>query len=194
MLAVPPRFEARARPITTARLLLTPLDGTDTRDFADAVDASRSHLEPWLPWVPFTVDADSAARYTEASAADWDASRACRFAVRERSTRRLVGIAGLEAIVHLHAATELGYWLARDVTGRGLMTEAARAVVEFAFQVVRAHRVRVAAATTNHASLAVIRRLGFHFEGVAREAERCQGRWLDHAIFSLLATDARPRL
>ena len=51
--------------------------------------------------------------------------------------------------------------------------------------------MRVAAATDNHPSLAVIARLGFRFEGIAREAERCHGRWLDHAIFALLATDTR---
>jgi ribosomal-protein-serine acetyltransferase len=49
----------------------------------------------------------------------------------------------------------------------------------------------VAAATDNHPSLAVIRRLGFRFEGIAREAERCNGRWLDHAVFGMLASDAR---
>jgi ribosomal-protein-serine acetyltransferase len=54
------------------------------------------------------------------------------------------------------------------------------------------HRVRVAAATDNHASIAVIRRLGFHFEGIAREAERCHGRWLDHAVFALIDSDSRP--
>jgi len=41
------------------------------------------------------------------------------------------------------------------------------------------------------ASLGVIRRLGFHFEGIARQAERCNGRWLDHAVFALLGTDPR---
>ena len=40
---------------------------------------------------------------------------------------------------------------------------------------------------------AVIRRLGFRFEGIARQSERCHGRWLDHAIFALLVTDPRPR-
>ena len=59
------------------------------------------------------------------------------------------------------------------------------------FGTLNAHRIRVAAATDNHASLGVIRRLGFRFEGIAREAERCQGRWLDHALFALLATDGR---
>ena len=71
------------------------------------------------------------------------------------------------------------------------MTEAARAVVEWAFMTLGAHRVRVAAATDNHRSLGVIARLGFRFEGVARQAERCHGRWLDHAVFALLSTDPR---
>ena len=100
-------------------------------------------------------------------------------------------VVGLEAFAHLHESVELGYWLRVDTTGRGLMTEAGRAVLDWAFGPVNAHRVRVAAATDNHLSLAVIRRLGFRFEGIARQAERCNGRWLDHAVFALLVTDPR---
>ncbi|MCA9585578.1 MAG: GNAT family N-acetyltransferase [Myxococcales bacterium] len=191
MLAVPPRSEVRARPLTTQRLLLAPLDASDARDLWTAVEASRPELEPWLPWVPFNIDVDSSARYADASAADWDGARACRFSIRDRGTHRLLGVIGLEQFAHLHENVELGYWLRTDSTRRGLMTEAARACLDFAFGPVNAHRVRVAAATNNHASLAVIRRLGFRFEGIAREAERCHGRWLDHAIFALLAKDAR---
>jgi ribosomal-protein-serine acetyltransferase len=73
------------------------------------------------------------------------------------------------------------------------MTEAARTILAWAFGPLNVHRIRVAAATGNDASLGVIRRLGFQFEGVAREAERCQGRWLDHALFALLATDSIAR-
>jgi ribosomal-protein-serine acetyltransferase len=36
----------------------------------------------------------------------------------------------------------------------------------------------------------VIARLGFHFEGIARQAEFVDSRWLDHAVFSRLASDA----
>jgi ribosomal-protein-serine acetyltransferase len=192
VLAVPPRSELRARPLETTRLQLFPLDATDSRDLWTAVDASRAHLEPWLPWVPFNLDVDSSARYAEASAADWDSARACRFAIREKAGKRLLGVIGLEAFAHLHESVELGYWLRVDVTGKGLMTEAGRAVLDWAFGPVNAHRVRVAAATDNHASLAVIGRLGFRFEGIARQAERCHGRWLDHAVFALLVTDRRP--
>ncbi|HEY2518295.1 MAG TPA: GNAT family protein [Polyangiaceae bacterium] len=191
MLAVPPRQELRLRPLETSRLILTPIDTADARDLWAAVDASRAHLEPWLPWVPFNVDAEASFRYAEASAQDWDNARACRFCIRDKIGRRLVGVVGLEAFAHLHQSVELGYWLRIDACGKGFMTEAARATVDFALRGLHAHRVRVAAATDNHASLGVIRRLGFHFEGIARQAERCNGRWLDHAVFAALATDAR---
>ena len=192
MLSVPSRAEARARPLESPRLVLTPLESQDAREMWTAVEPSRAHLEPWLPWVPYTFDFDSTYRYTDSSGSDWDLGRACRFAIRERATRRFVGVVGLEAFSHMHENVELGYWLRVDTAGRGYMTEAANQVVTWAFSQLRAHRVRVAASTENHPSLAVIRRLGFRFEGISRQAERCHGRWLDHAVFSLLATDSRP--
>jgi ribosomal-protein-serine acetyltransferase len=192
MLMVPARTEIRSRPLESGRLVLAPLDANDAPELWRAVDASRSHLEPWLPWVPYNTDRDASLRYAEASALDWDHGRACRFSIREKSTRALCGVVGLEMFAHLHQSVELGYWLHRDMTGKGLMTEASRAVLSWAFSRLNVHRVKVAAATDNHASLAVIRRLGFRFEGLAREAERCHGRWLDHAVFALLVTDTRP--
>jgi ribosomal-protein-serine acetyltransferase len=191
MLVIPPRPEIRARPIETERLFLHPVDPSDGAELWFAVNGSRASLQRWLPWVVFHTDQQSSIRFAEACAADWDQGRAVRFTIRERATRTLIGIVGLEMCVHLHRSSELGYWLRKDATGRGLMTEAARATVDFAFKAMGAHRVRVAAATDNHASLNVIRRLGFRFEGFAREAEWCDGRWLDHAVFALLEQDSR---
>jgi ribosomal-protein-serine acetyltransferase len=69
------------------------------------------------------------------------------------------------------------------------MTEAASACVQFAFDRVGVHRIRCAAATGNQHSLAVIGRLGFKPEGIARQAEFVASRWVDHAVFSKLSTD-----
>jgi ribosomal-protein-serine acetyltransferase len=192
MLVVPPRSDLRTRPIETERLLLSPVDPADAHEVWLAVSGSRAALSRWLPWVQFYTEPSSAIRFTEACAADWDQGRALRFTIRERAGRTFAGIVGLESCVHLHRACELGYWLRKEGMRRGLMTEAARAAVEFAFRYMGAHRLRVAAATDNHASLRVIARLGFRFEGIARQAEWCDGRWLDHAVFALLATDPRP--
>ncbi len=195
MLEIPFRSVLRRNPLVTSRLALAPLEGVDADDLWNAVDGSRADLEPWLPWVPFNVDLETSVRYAELSAQDWDEGRACRFSIRRRDNRRLLGVVGLEQLVHLHRSADLGYWLRTDSTKSGFMSEAAERVLVFAFESLRVHRVRVAAATGNASSLAVIRRAGFRFEGVAREAEFVRGRWLDHAVFSLLKRDrseARP--
>lgn len=191
MLVLPSRAELRARPIETERLLLVPIDPTDGPELWLAVNGSRGALQRWLPWVQFHTDPAASTRFAEACSADWDQGRALRFVIRERAHRTLVGVVGLESCVQLHRSCELGYWLRREATRRGLMTEAARAALDVAFKQMGVHRVRVAAATDNHASLAVIGRLAFRFEGIARQAEWCDGRWLDHAVFAFLSTDAR---
>jgi ribosomal-protein-serine acetyltransferase len=146
-------------------------------------------LERWLPWVPFNNTREASLRYAEACTLDWDAGRAVRFGIRDRATRELLGVVGLDSCIHLHRSCELGYWLRREATGRGLMTEAARSTVDFAFSRMGVHRVRCAAATDNVPSLRVILRLDFRFEGIARQAELVQSRWLDHAVFAKLSQD-----
>jgi ribosomal-protein-serine acetyltransferase len=175
--------------LVTQRVYLTPIDPQDTVEMWRVVDGSRAHLFPWLPWVPYNTDEPSTQRFLEACAAEWDAGRALRFMIRDRAHGALIGVVGLESCIHMHRSCELGYWISEPAQGRGLMTEAARELLRFAFEQLGIHRVRVAAATTNHRSLAVIGRLGFHFEGIAREAELCANRWLDHACFSLLSTE-----
>ncbi len=188
-LTIPSRSSLRDRPLETARTVLAPVERSDAEDLWNAVEGSRWHLERWLPWVPFNNTLEASGRYADASEKDWDAGRAMRLTIRERNTRELLGVVGLDACVHLHRSCELGYWLKRDATGSGLMTEAARATVEFALRRVGVHRIRCAAATDNYPSLRVIQRLGFRFEGIARQAEFVAERWLDHAIFAKLSTD-----
>lgn len=191
MLTILAREELRQRPVLTDRLVLVPIDSTDGQDFWFAVNGSRDSLRRFLPWVQFHADVTASMRFCEACALDWDQGRAFRFAVRDREKRALLGVVGLESLVHMHRSCEVGYWLSDAATGRGIMTEAARASLDYAFARIGAHRVRIAAATDNHRSLAVIARLGFRFEGIAREAEWCDGRWLDHAVFALLSSDPR---
>jgi ribosomal-protein-serine acetyltransferase len=185
----PARAPLRRTPVATARTLLVPIDATDGSELWEAVDSSRWHLERWLPWVPFNTSPEASLRYAEACAVDWDQGRAARFAMRDRQSGELIGVVGLDSCVHLHRSCELGYWLRREWTGRGLMTEAADACVRFAFDRMGMHRIRCAAATDNVPSLRVIGRLGFRFEGIARQAEWVGSRWLDHALFARLATD-----
>lgn len=194
MLTILAREDLIARPLMTERMVLLPIDTTDGQDLWFSVNGSRETLRRFLPWVQYHGDITASMRFTEACALDWDQGRAFRFVLRDRERMSMLGVVGLESLIHMHRSCELGYWLVDGAAGKGYMTEAASAALDFAFARTGAHRVRIAAATDNHRSLGVIRRLGFRFEGIAREAEWCDGRWLDHAVFALLATDPRPPL
>jgi ribosomal-protein-serine acetyltransferase len=193
MLSIPSRAELRTKPLISTRVHLVPSEPTQAVAFWDAIRTSRSTLEPWLPWVPFVTDLDSANRFLHASASDWDSQKAIRLTIQSNHDHRLLGIVSLEALQPMHRSGDLGYWLMPSVVGHGVMTEACTLLLQWAFSTCAMHRVRVAAATDNERSLRVIQGLGFQHEGVARHAEFCAGRWLDHRVYSMLETDKRPR-
>jgi len=91
-------------------------------------------------------------------------------------------------------ATEIGYWLGEQATGRGLMTRAARAMLGFVFDEVGVNRVGLQAEVGNQRSRAVAERLGFTFEGIRRQSWVSKdGAFVDMATYSLLASEWRTR-
>lgn len=188
-LKFPPRVKLLRVPLEAERVTLSPISTKDAAAFFDAVDESRQALAPWLPWVHLNNSLQDSERYAQASERDWDTGSAVRFFVKLRATRRLIGVVSLENCSSMHRVCQLGYWLHTSSWGQGLATEAARRVLDFAFLDMNANRVACAAGTENLRSLKVIERIGFQFEGVARQAEWVQGRSINHAVYALLRSD-----
>lgn len=86
-------------------------------------------------------------------------------------------------------AATLGYWLGAPYAGRGLMHDALSALIPFAFDVLRLHRIEAAVMPANATSLRVLDRLGFSREGLARRYLKIADRWEDHLLFGLVAED-----
>ncbi|HET7483083.1 MAG TPA: GNAT family protein, partial [Actinomycetota bacterium] len=86
----------------------------------------------------------------------------------------------------------LGYWLRSDLAGRGLTTEAAAAVVDFAYSATGTHRIEICAATENRPSWRIAEKLGFEREGILRAGYWVGDASLDVYMYSLLKTDPRP--
>lgn len=188
-LKIPARIELTQQPLQSRRAILEPIVASSHRKLFRAVEDSRKFLEPWLPWVPYNDSVEASLRYAEACESDWRAGVALRFTIRLKNEPEVIGVITLESISDLHRSCDLGYWLRKAFTGRGLMTEVAKVLLEFAFENIHFHRIRCAAATDNIPSQRVIERLGFQREGVAREAERVGGRWASHVVYSRLASD-----
>ena len=104
---------------------------------------------------------------------------------------RIAGCAGFAVIDPYARMGIIGYWLAREHQGRGLVTRAVSALIDHGFNELGLHRVQISAATDNVRSRAVPERLGFTQEGVLREAELVGDEYQDLAVYGLLATDQR---
>lgn len=193
MLRIPAKEDLRETPLYTERCVLAPLLAEEADEVWSVVDDNRAWLSEWISWVPHQKNLEDFRLFTKASAHEWDLGRALRLTIREKKGRQLLGVVGLENLNAIHRRCEIGYWLRQSAAGSGLMTEAAARCLQFAFETLGMHRVRVAAGTNNHPSLRVIERLHFRYEGREREAEWVNNRWIDHAVYGLLEAEWRGR-
>ena len=69
------------------------------------------------------------------------------------------------------------------------MTAAVRALIPFAFDTLRLHRVEAACIPTNAASVRLLEKTGFQREGYAREYLCINGVWQDHLLYARLRSD-----
>ncbi len=185
----PPLHAAAHWQLSGQACCITPLTKNESQEFAAAVESSRVDLEAWLPWTPQVTSRSTAARYLKASEDDWESQKAFRFAIRQSMSSPLIGVVSLEQLNPHHHNADLGYWLERASWGRGIASEASRLILQFGFETLGLKRIRCAAATMNQRSIRLIERLGFQFEGIARQAELVAGDYLDHRIYALLDSD-----
>jgi RimJ/RimL family protein N-acetyltransferase len=150
---------APREPLRTARLVLEPVSHAHDSDLFQASLGSRAELLPWMPWaVDLSMDAQS--DYTDRALPEWE-SGSPAFAITEHGLA--IGVIGLMRATDTEY--EIHYWLATDRTGRGYVTEAAQALIEWVRDVLGARRIVLHAGMENRRSLAVAERLGFTRDG-----------------------------
>ena len=99
---------------------------------------------------------------------------------------KLVGTCGfLDWYLHSSWA-EIGYALSSGYWGRGLMTEAVRAVISFGFRTMSLNRIQGRCEVENVASIRVMEKAGMKLEGVLREHVYSEGRFLDIGMYAIL--------
>ncbi len=177
----------RAVRLETARLVIAATRTDDAAAAVAYVSANREHLAPWSP-VPPVDWYDEGAWRTRLAA--WDRERrrgqALRTFLRDRDGGPILGTANLTRITRgAFEACNLGYSLAREAEGKGLMAEALDALLCHAFGELGLHRVEANHMPANIRSEALLRRLGFQREGYARGYLRIAGRWEDHVLNAL---------
>ena len=101
--------------------------------------------------------------------------------------KRYSGVVSLSRIQRgPEQSTTLGYGIEKVLEGRGFMSEAVRAVVQFAFDDLDLHRIEATYAPANERSARLLESCGFKIEGTLRGQLMINGNWCDHILTSLL--------
>ncbi|WP_261134385.1 GNAT family N-acetyltransferase [Bacillus sp. Marseille-Q3570] len=85
-----------------------------------------------------------------------------------------------------HKAAEIGYVLSKEYWGRGLITEAARAVITFGFESMDLVRIQARCFLENKGSERVMEKLGMSFEGISRKGMYVKGEHKDLKVYSII--------
>jgi len=98
----------------------------------------------------------------------------------------VIGIITLTDIDQFQGTGKMGYWLSQNYWRQGIMTEAAVALIDFAFKKIKLRRINISAFVENKASNGLIQKLGFVQEGTSRKKVRCRATGiLDPADFTI---------
>jgi ribosomal-protein-serine acetyltransferase len=176
----------RSDEILTARLRLRRPRRRDVGALHAGVLETLPDLIRWLPWAHEGHDRFDTRRYLRNARIARAQRSALEFVLELRETSTLVGASSLHRIEWGRRCCGLGYWIRRSAQGKGYATEAAGALAEHAIRELGLHRVEIHVALDNPASQRVAEKLGFQREGIAREVEFVNGRWVDHVQYSLL--------
>ncbi len=179
--------------IAGARCLVRDLRSDDAQALLDLRVRNRDFLRPFEP-VPAPDHFELATQATaiELGNRAWDDDREYTFGVFSPDGREMVGRVRLSVVVRgPWQNANIGYYVDRTWSGRGVCTEAVGLVVGFAFDRAGLHRVQAAVMPRNTPSIRVLEKNGFRREGLAPRYLQIDGVWENHVIFARTTEDPR---
>lgn len=168
---------------------------SDHEAWAELREASRAFLTPWEPtWPVDDLERGAFRRRIKRYQQEIRNDHGYPFFVFRSRDHAILG--GLTLSYVRRGVTQscaLGYWMGAPHAGQGVMTQAVRAVLPFAFETLRLHRVEAACLPTNGASIRLLEKVGFTREGYARRYLCINGYWQDHLLYAMVDEDRPAR-
>lgn len=154
--------------IETERLLLRDWRMEDLRDFHEY--CKNPDVGPWAGWKPHETLEESReilSRWLEVQEGD------LQLAIQEKASGKVIGSLGVDDDGHrgkVPGCKSIGYILGKDWWGRGYMTEAMHAAMDYAFRTMKLRVLTITHYPANARSKRVIEKSGFVYEGTLRDA------------------------
>ncbi len=177
MLEIPVNTDIRLRQLQTE----------DAPALFRLIHDSRKTLRRYLPWVDYNTSEDHSHRFIELMLRKSDEQEAVAFGIWHHDV--LCGVIDLHGWDHILQKAEIGYWIVNSHQGKGIVTAACRALIDYTFSTLRLNKVEIRFVLQNDKSAQIPIKLGFAREGILRESAKLHGQYVDMVVMGMLRHD-----
>jgi [ribosomal protein S5]-alanine N-acetyltransferase len=165
--------------IETERLILRKITLDDAEDIY--VYASNEEVTRYVTWDTHSSLSDTT-EFINSFLPQYDAP----WGIELKENGKFIGTVHFVLWQPKHNSAEMGYVLSKECWGKGLITEAAKAIISFGFESMKLVRIQARCFLENEGSERVMEKLGMSFEGISRKVMYVKGEHKDLKVYSLL--------
>ena len=177
--------------ITGRKVILRPPQYSDWKAWADERKKNKLYLQPWEPlWSINELERSSFVKRVRMFERLSHNDQAYSFLIFTSDNEDFIGEVNISNVLRgIIQSCTIGYWIAKDCEGKGMMSESLELVKEFIFNELKLHRIEAACLPHNMPSLKVLLKNGFIKEGTARKLLKINDKWQDHTVLSFILDD-----
>jgi ribosomal-protein-serine acetyltransferase len=166
------------------RIELRPFIEKDSEELFAVVKANLDYLHQFLFWATPEYNLESAREFIRQSQVSAAENKNQSFGVFYDG--KLAGSVGFVLFNRGNRRAEIGYWIAKEFEGRGIVTKSCRELINYALVKLEMNRIEIRCATENVKSRSIPERLNFKLDGILRQYQWRHTRFYDIAIYSML--------
>jgi len=174
--------------IVTKRGVLTILNESQAPLLYDYVNQEKAFLSPWEPQRSEAYySLETCQLRVREMRRDFLEDKGVVFCFLSPNEDRMLAYSNYSNIIRgVFQACNLGYSLRESEQGKGIMNEVLSAGLEYIHKELHIDRIQASYMPRNAKSAAVLKKLGFDKEGIARDYLKINGRWEDHILTALV--------
>ena len=165
-------------------LYIRPQTIEDTLQIYGVIDKDRTYLREWLVWVDSLAAVEHVSLTVKEAIENAESGKSFRYGIFMDD--RFIGVVEVKNINKFSDSAQIGYWLAEEWQGKGIMTDCVRALTTYCFNELDLNSVHISCADGNKKSRAVPERLNFVQEGVLQECMKYHGVFYDEVIYGIV--------
>ncbi len=168
-------------------LKLTLSQPQHAEEITAVVRENLEQLKPWMPWATDDYSIDSARDFIKRNLKEFAENGS--FSTSIILDEKFSGAVGFHNLDLTNKSANIGYWLAKEAQGKGIMTRCCRVLIDYLFDDLELNRIQINCNIENTKSRAIPERLDFTLEGIHRQVEFHNNHFGDWAVYAMLKQD-----